>query len=229
MASSPPPASSLPLKPSSNASLSSISVPTAPVQLNVGGHRFTTTRETLLSVPDTLFHPLLSDRFQTSKDEQGAIFIDRDGQVRTFSTPLIRYLGCILSESTVLQAFWAHSALVLRTNPHLLADERRQYSQYTLTARCPAGGSILSHWSAFHHVIISFPYACYAGPLIDALESPDAPKSHPDPHALTDPWHREARKFMSQHTDALRRFLHVRLRWASTCLWLDRLLARLYH
>lgn len=59
------------------------------VQLNVGGHRFTTTRETLLSVPDTLFHPLLSDRFPVSRDEHGAHFIDRDGQ---YFAPILTYL-----------------------------------------------------------------------------------------------------------------------------------------
>ena len=60
-----------------------------PVHLNVGGHRFTSTRETLLSVPDTLFHPLLSDRFPISRDDQGAIFIDRDGQ---FFAPILTFL-----------------------------------------------------------------------------------------------------------------------------------------
>jgi hypothetical protein len=64
------------------------------IQLNVGGTRFATSRQTLTQVladadadtdadvasqvQDTFFTGLLSGRIQTSRDEQGAIFIDRD-------------------------------------------------------------------------------------------------------------------------------------------------------
>ena len=64
------------------------------VHLNVGGKKFSTSRQTLtqvqsiistfsissfsnLQVQDTFFTGLLSGRIQTSRDEQGAIFIDR--------------------------------------------------------------------------------------------------------------------------------------------------------
>lgn len=48
------------------------------INLNVGGQRFSTSRQTLTQVQDTFFTGLLSGRIQTTRDEQGAIFIDRD-------------------------------------------------------------------------------------------------------------------------------------------------------
>ncbi|XP_029026826.1 SH3KBP1-binding protein 1 [Betta splendens] len=48
------------------------------VHLNVGGKRFSTSRQTLTWVPDSFFSSLLSGRISTLKDETGAIFIDRD-------------------------------------------------------------------------------------------------------------------------------------------------------
>jgi len=48
------------------------------IHLNVGGRRFSTSRQTLTQVQDTFFTGLLSGRIQTTKDETGAIFIDRD-------------------------------------------------------------------------------------------------------------------------------------------------------
>jgi len=51
------------------------------VQLNVGGTRFTTSRQTLTQLQDTFFSGLLSGRIQSFKDAEGAIFIDRDPQL----------------------------------------------------------------------------------------------------------------------------------------------------
>ena len=51
------------------------------IHLNVGGRRFSTSRQTLTQVQDTFFTGLLSGRIQTLKDEQGAIFIDRDPEL----------------------------------------------------------------------------------------------------------------------------------------------------
>ncbi|KAJ0173557.1 hypothetical protein K1T71_010706 [Dendrolimus kikuchii] len=48
------------------------------VNLNVGGTRFSTSWHTLTWVPDTFFTALLSGRIPTVRDENGAIFIDRD-------------------------------------------------------------------------------------------------------------------------------------------------------
>ena len=49
------------------------------IQLDVGGHKFTTSRQTLTSVPDSYFASMFSGRFELATDDTGAYFIDRDG------------------------------------------------------------------------------------------------------------------------------------------------------
>ncbi|XP_023321940.1 BTB/POZ domain-containing protein KCTD3 [Eurytemora carolleeae] len=51
------------------------------INLNVGGTRFSTSRQTLTTIPDTFFTSMLSGRINTQKDELGAIFIDRDPEL----------------------------------------------------------------------------------------------------------------------------------------------------
>ncbi|KAL5008364.1 hypothetical protein ScPMuIL_013945 [Solemya velum] len=48
------------------------------INLNVGGTRFSTSRQTLTWVTDSFFTSMLSGRILSLKDENGAIFIDRD-------------------------------------------------------------------------------------------------------------------------------------------------------
>ncbi|XP_043241119.1 BTB/POZ domain-containing protein KCTD3-like [Amphibalanus amphitrite] len=48
------------------------------INLNVGGTRFSTSRQTLTWVQDTFFTAMLSGRISSMRDETGAIFIDRD-------------------------------------------------------------------------------------------------------------------------------------------------------
>ncbi|XP_030627307.1 BTB/POZ domain-containing protein KCTD3 isoform X1 [Chanos chanos] len=59
------------------------------IQLNVGGTRFSTSRQTLMWIPDSFFSSLLSGRISTLKDETGAIFIDRDP---TAFAPILNFL-----------------------------------------------------------------------------------------------------------------------------------------
>lgn len=59
------------------------------VRLNIGGFKFSTTRATLLSIPNSYFAALLEERVPTVKDEKGAYFIDRDGQ---YFPPILTYL-----------------------------------------------------------------------------------------------------------------------------------------
>ncbi|XP_057288312.1 LOW QUALITY PROTEIN: SH3KBP1-binding protein 1-like [Pezoporus wallicus] len=59
------------------------------VHLNVGGKRFSTSRQTLTWIPDSFFSSLLSGRISTLKDETGAIFIDRDPSV---FAPILNFL-----------------------------------------------------------------------------------------------------------------------------------------
>jgi len=49
------------------------------IALNVGGHRFKTSLQTLTSVPDSYFGSLFSGRFEQHPDAEGVYFIDRDG------------------------------------------------------------------------------------------------------------------------------------------------------
>ncbi|XP_050404253.1 BTB/POZ domain-containing protein KCTD3 isoform X1 [Patella vulgata] len=48
------------------------------IHLNVGGTRFSTSRQTLTWIPDSFFTSMLSGRISSLRDETGAIFIDRD-------------------------------------------------------------------------------------------------------------------------------------------------------
>ncbi|XP_055992870.1 SH3KBP1-binding protein 1 [Sorex fumeus] len=59
------------------------------IHLNVGGKRFSTSRQTLTWIPDSFFSSLLSGRISTLKDETGAIFIDRDP---TAFAPILNFL-----------------------------------------------------------------------------------------------------------------------------------------
>ncbi|PIO30849.1 hypothetical protein AB205_0025390 [Aquarana catesbeiana] len=43
------------------------------IQLNVGGTRFSTSRQTLMWIPDSFFSSLLSGRISTLRDETGAV------------------------------------------------------------------------------------------------------------------------------------------------------------
>ncbi|XP_066437300.1 SH3KBP1-binding protein 1 [Eleutherodactylus coqui] len=59
------------------------------IHLNVGGKRFSTSRQTLTWVSDSFFSSLLSGRISSLKDETGAIFIDRDP---TVFAPILNFL-----------------------------------------------------------------------------------------------------------------------------------------
>ncbi|XP_059574290.1 SH3KBP1-binding protein 1 [Alligator mississippiensis] len=59
------------------------------IHLNVGGKRFSTSRQTLTWAPDSFFSSLLSGRISSLKDETGAIFIDRDPGI---FAPILNFL-----------------------------------------------------------------------------------------------------------------------------------------
>ncbi|XP_046892442.1 SH3KBP1-binding protein 1 isoform X1 [Hypomesus transpacificus] len=59
------------------------------IHLNVGGKRFSTSRQTLTWVPDSFFSSLLSGRISSLRDETGAIFIDRDPSL---FAPILNFL-----------------------------------------------------------------------------------------------------------------------------------------
>lgn len=51
------------------------------VKLNVGGVRLMTTKTTLTAVPGSLLGAMFSGRFPLPKDDEGNVFIDRDGEI----------------------------------------------------------------------------------------------------------------------------------------------------
>nr|XP_023395612.1 LOW QUALITY PROTEIN: SH3KBP1-binding protein 1 [Loxodonta africana] len=59
------------------------------IHLNVGGKRFSTSRQTLTWIPDSFFQSSKATASPTLKDEQGAIFIDRDP---TVFAPILNFL-----------------------------------------------------------------------------------------------------------------------------------------
>ncbi|XP_008112015.2 SH3KBP1-binding protein 1 isoform X2 [Anolis carolinensis] len=89
------------------------------IQLNVGGRRFSTSRQTLTWIPDSFFSSLLSGRISTLKDETGAIFIDRDPEV---FAPILNFLR-------------TKELDIRRTNVSLLLHEAQFYGITPLVRR----------------------------------------------------------------------------------------------
>lgn len=50
------------------------------IKLDVGGFKFATTLTTLTADPDSMLAAMFSGRFMVEKNEDGCVFIDRDGQ-----------------------------------------------------------------------------------------------------------------------------------------------------
>eukprot|EP01125_Pyxidicula_operculata_P020603 TRINITY_DN7648_c0_g1_i1.p1 TRINITY_DN7648_c0_g1~~TRINITY_DN7648_c0_g1_i1.p1 ORF type:complete len:541 (-),score=75.33 TRINITY_DN7648_c0_g1_i1:69-1691(-) len=65
------------------------------IKLNVGGTKFQTTRTTLTNMPDTMLASMFSGRYKLSKEDDGCVFIDRDG---THFRYILNYLrnGCLV-------------------------------------------------------------------------------------------------------------------------------------
>jgi len=59
------------------------------VNLNVGGHRFTTSLQTLTKDPNSMLAAMFSGKFELKPFEDGAFFIDRDG---TYFRFILNYL-----------------------------------------------------------------------------------------------------------------------------------------
>jgi hypothetical protein len=61
------------------------------IYLNVGGHKYVTTRQTLLNERDpNYFTGLLSNKFEITRDKEGNIFIDRNGKYFEFILDYLR-------------------------------------------------------------------------------------------------------------------------------------------
>ncbi|XP_053314663.1 BTB/POZ domain-containing protein KCTD3 [Spea bombifrons] len=129
------------------------------IQLNVGGTRFSTSRQTLMWIPDSFFSSLLSGRISTLRDETGAIFIDRDP---TAFAPILNFLrtkeldlrGVSLNVLQHEAEFYGITPLVRRL---LLCEELERSS-------C---GSVLFHGYLPPPVIPSRKFTCDPSPSAD--------------------------------------------------------------
>ena len=70
----------------------------ATVKLNVGGHHFTTTVQTLRKDPNSMLAAMFSGKFDTQPSEDGSFFIDRDGTHFRFILNYLRDGKLILPE-----------------------------------------------------------------------------------------------------------------------------------
>ena len=68
------------------------------IQLNVGGHRFTTSLQTLTKDPNSMLAAMFSGKFEMKPADDGAFFIDRDGTHFRFILNYLRSGELILPE-----------------------------------------------------------------------------------------------------------------------------------
>jgi len=94
------------------------------VRLNVGGCNFETTRTTLLTEPDSIFHALFSGRFPLTLDDQGRIFLDRDGLSFEFILNYLRTGSCLLSDIGTIQKLRLEAKYFQMTGLKTLLNER---------------------------------------------------------------------------------------------------------
>ena len=96
------------------------------VHLNVGGQRFSTSKNTLISLQgeETFFTSLLSGRISSNMDETGAYFIDRDPELFRMILNFLRtqQLHLLVEESDAKQL----SALIHEANFYGIAPLSKQ-------------------------------------------------------------------------------------------------------
>ncbi|XP_022784312.1 BTB/POZ domain-containing protein KCTD21-like, partial [Stylophora pistillata] len=68
------------------------------INLNVGGRRFTTSLQTLTKDPDSMLAAMFSGKFEVKPSEDGAFFIDRDGEHFRFILNYLRDGELIIPE-----------------------------------------------------------------------------------------------------------------------------------
>ena len=76
--------------------------PTKIIKLNVGGVRYATSVATLTAAEHSYFQALFSGRWQQNLTEDGEVFLDRDGEVR--SRPSESYLAPYAQYSSAVRA-----------------------------------------------------------------------------------------------------------------------------
>ena len=84
------------------------------IKLNVGGHHFTTSLQTLTKDPNSMLAAMFSGKFEMKPSEDGAFFIDRDGTHFRFILNYLRNGELILPEgATFLKELEAEAKFYL--------------------------------------------------------------------------------------------------------------------
>ncbi|RUS76767.1 hypothetical protein EGW08_015474 [Elysia chlorotica] len=103
------------------------------ITLNVGGTLYTTTRSTLLKYPDSMLGSLASHDCPSTQDENGHLFIDRDGAAFKYILNFLRSSQlCLPSDFTDIDLL-AAEADFYQVTP--LIDAIREYQEQELKSR----------------------------------------------------------------------------------------------
>ena len=162
------------------------------IHLNVGGQRFSTSRQTLTAIPDTFFTSLLSGRISSQRDnngmvtnnrgggsdENGAIFIDRDPD-------LFRPILNFLRNRNLSLASPAFPIGNDESSMRALLHEAEYYGISPLVKQLSLCLDLEK--SSCGDVLF---YGCLPPPLVPNMElssSSDAPTSSPSPEICVDP------------------------------------------
>lgn len=108
------------------------------VNLNVGGQRFSTSRQTLTWIPDTFFTAMLSGLISTNRDDQGYIFIDRDPKLFSIILNYLRTkeLGKMKEKKEIQFNIWKDYILdISNCDLHMLKHECEFYAVLPLIRR----------------------------------------------------------------------------------------------
>ncbi len=138
------------------------------IKLNIGGYKFCTTIETLTKYPDCFFTSLLSEKLPTTKDEEGAYFIDRDGQ---FFSPILTWLrtneisipqNSMTKEDVIREArYYTLQPLVDEltesANPANHMDDEASVNQEGKALACPSEieKHVYGYWERHQQTILS--------------------------------------------------------------------------
>ena len=156
------------------------------IHLNVGGQKFSTSRQTLTAIPDTFFTALLSGRISSQRDnglvsgkngdnESGAIFIDRDPD-------LFRPILNFLRNRNLSLASPAFPIGNDESSMRALLHEAEYYGISPLVKQLSLCLDLEK--SSCGDVLF---YGCLPPPLVPSMENSETSTSSPSPEICVDP------------------------------------------
>ena len=110
------------------------------LKLNVGGHRYTTTKATLRKYPDSMLGAMFNGKMPSTVDDHGHYFIDRDGQMFGFILNFLRS-----SQLTLPPDFNNYSSLMVEADFYQIKPliETLHELQQQATKQAPRHGRYL--------------------------------------------------------------------------------------